>query len=137
MISEKRNCFNSSFFYLVDNSFYMHNTTRSRWIIAVFALIKLLIPFLLIHGQFELHRDEYLYLADADHLAWGYIEMPPFLAVLGYISKLLGDGVYLVRIWPGIFGALTVWITGKIVLQLKGNPWAVFISCSAFLCSGF
>jgi hypothetical protein len=61
----------------------MQASSRSTYIIAFFALVKLLIPFVFIHSQFELHRDEYLYLADADHLAWGYIEMPPLLAFLG------------------------------------------------------
>ncbi len=111
--------------------------TNSYYIIAVFALIKLLIPFIFIHSQFELHRDEYLYLADADHLAWGYIEMPPLLAVLGYISKLLGGTVFTVHLWGGIAGALTVIIVGKTVLQLKGNTVAVFIACMSFLCAGF
>ena len=115
----------------------MNQQSRSTYIIAVFALIKLLIPFLLIHSQFELHRDEYLYLADADHLAWGYIEMPPFLAMLGYVSKLLGGTVHTVQLWGGVFGALTVMVVGKIVLQLKGNSYAVFMACLAFLCSGF
>jgi 4-amino-4-deoxy-L-arabinose transferase-like glycosyltransferase len=115
----------------------MNQPGRSNYIIAVFALIKLFIPFLLIHSQFELHRDEYLYLADADHLAWGYIEMPPFLAMLGYVSKLLGGTVHTVQLWGGVFGALTVIVVGKIVLQLKGNGYAVFMACLAFLCSGF
>ena len=69
---------------------------KSTAIIAVFAIIKFLIPFLFINAAFELHRDEYLYLADADHLTWGYIEMPPMLAVLGAISKLFGSSLYAV-----------------------------------------
>ena len=110
---------------------------KENLIIYSFALVKLLVPFLLIHAAFELHRDEYLYLADADHLAWGYIEMPPMLAVLGYISKLLGGTVHTVQLWGGVFGALTVIVVGKIAIQLKGNAFAVFIACLAFLCSGF
>lgn len=112
-------------------------TARSNRIIACFALIKLLIPFVLIHPDFGLHLDEYLYLADADHLSWGYIEMPPLLAVLGFISKLLGGTVFTVRLWGGLTGALTVWIVGKTVLRLKGDSRAVFIACLAFLCAGF
>ena len=38
--------------------------------------------------MYELHRDEYLYLSESDHLAWGYIEAPPLLSLLGYISSL-------------------------------------------------
>jgi hypothetical protein len=115
----------------------MQASSRSTYIIAFFALVKLLIPFVFIHSQFELHRDEYLYLADADHLAWGYIEMPPLLAFLGFISKLLGGTVFTVRLWGGIAGALTVWVVGKIVLLLKGNSNAVFFACLSFLCAGF
>jgi len=113
------------------------NNSRSKYIIAVFALIKLFAPFIFIHSQFELHRDEYLYLADADHLAWGYIEMPPLLAFLGYISKLLGGTIATVYLWDGLFGAGVVILAGMIVLQLKGNRFAVFITCLSFLCSGF
>ena len=115
----------------------MRTLSKSTYIIAAFAVIKFLIPFLLIHPQFELHRDEYLYLADADHLAWGFIEMPPMLAVMGYISKLMGSSMQSVYMWGSLFGALTVIMVGKIVIQLKGNSTAVFIACLAFLCSGF
>ena len=110
---------------------------KSTTIIAVFAIIKFLIPFLFINAAFELHRDEYLYLADADHLAWGYIEMPPMLAVMGAISKLFGSSLYAVYFWGSLFGALKIILIGKIVLELKGNVYAVFIACLAFLSSGY
>ncbi|NCI48986.1 glycosyltransferase family 39 protein [Sediminibacterium roseum] len=115
----------------------MQASSRSAYIIAFFALVKLLIPFLFIHPDFELHRDEYLYLADADHPAWGYVEMPPLLAFLGYISKLLGGTLSTVRLWGGLSGALTVLVVGRIVLQLRGNSTAVFFACLGFLCAGF
>ena len=49
--------------------------------------------------MYELHRDEYLYLSESDHLAWGYIEAPPLLSLLGYISSLLGKSIAVVRFW--------------------------------------
>ncbi|MDE3253710.1 MAG: glycosyltransferase family 39 protein [Bacteroidota bacterium] len=115
----------------------MQKDNGAKYIMAAFALVKLLIPFVLIHPQFELHRDAYLYLADADHMAWGYIEMPPLLAVLGYLIKLAGGTVFLVHLCAGLFGAATIYLTGAIVLQLKGNRTAVFFACLAYLCSGF
>jgi len=110
---------------------------NSKRIIYFFALLKFLIPFLLIHPTFELHRDEYLYLADSDHLAWGYIEMPPMLALMGAISKLLGGSFYTVYFWGGLLGALTMIVAGKIAVALKGDITAVYITCIAFLFSGF
>lgn len=115
----------------------MQPSSRSRYIIALFVLIKLLLPFFSVNAEFELHRDEYLYLADADHLAWGYVEMPPLLAVLGWISKLFGGTVFTVRLWGALTGAATVYIVGKMILRLKGNSSAVFFGCLAFLCAGF
>ncbi len=115
----------------------MKRTINPYIIIFGFALLKFLVPFFLIHSSFELHRDEYLYLADSDHLAWGYVEMPPLLAVLGYISKLMGGSIAAVYFWSSFFGALTIWVIGKIVLALRGNSFAVFMACLAFLCSGF
>lgn len=110
---------------------------KSRYIILVFAIIKFLVPFILINPSFELHRDEYLYLADADHLAWGFIEMPPLLAFLGSISKLFGTSFYAVYFWGSLFGAFTMVLIGKMVQRLKGNNYGVFVACLAFLCSGF
>ncbi len=110
---------------------------KSWLIILAFAAIKFLVPFLLIHPAFELHRDEYLYLADADHLAWGFIEMPPLLAFLGSISKLFGSSFYAIYFWGSLFGAFTIVLIGKIVQRLKGNNYGIFIACLAFLCSGF
>ncbi|WP_457848302.1 hypothetical protein, partial [Staphylococcus aureus] len=63
--------------------------------------------------------------------------MPPLLAVMGYISKLLGGSVQSVYLWGSLFGAATIIVIGKIVIQLKGNSTAVFIACLSFLCSGF
>ena len=110
---------------------------NSRRVIYFFALIKFLIPFLFIHSPFELHRDEYLYLADARHLDWGYIEMPPMLALLGFISNLFSASVYAVYFWSSLFGALTLIIVGKIVIELKGSVYAVFIACLSFLTSAY
>lgn len=110
---------------------------RPVTIIACFAVAKFLVPFVFIHPDFELHLDEFLYLADADHLAWGYIEMPPLLAFLGFISKLMGGTVFTVRLWGAITGAVTMWLVGKTTLQLKGNAAAVFFACMAFFCTGF
>ena len=115
----------------------MKQLSRSQIIIVFFALLKFLVPFVLIHSSFELHRDEYLYLADADHMDWGFIEMPPMLALLGWLSKQMGSSLYSVYVWGSLFGAMTVWIIGQIVIKLKGNSLAVFIGCLSFLCSGF
>ena len=108
-----------------------------RRILLILVVIKFLLPFLLIHEVYELHRDEYLYLSESDHLGWGYMEAPPLLALLGKFSKLMGSSFAVVRFWPAIFGAMTMYIVGRTVTTLGGGRFAVWIAGLAFLLSGF
>ena len=108
-----------------------------RRLILLLALVKFMVPYLFIHPMYELHRDEYLYLAESDHLSWGYMEAPPLLALLGWISKLFGSGLMVVRFWAALFGALTLWLTGHIALRLGGGLFAVLLACLGFLLSAF
>ena len=71
-------------------------------ILGYLALIKFLLPFLA-SGEFEFHRDELLYIAMGNHLAWGYLEVPPGIAVVAAVSReLLGDSLFAVRFLPSL-----------------------------------
>ena len=93
--------------------------------------------FVLIHPMYELHRDEYLYLAESDHLAWGYLEAPPLLSFLGYLSKLFGNSIGAVRFWGALFGALNIILIGKMVESLGGKTYACLLACLAFFVGGY
>jgi hypothetical protein len=47
-------------------------------ILVAFILIKFYLQYSLIDPVYDLHRDEYLHLDQAHHLAWGYTSVPPF-----------------------------------------------------------
>ena len=69
------------------------------------AILKLVLHYYS-HDLYGLHRDEYLYLAEGDHLAWGYLEVPPMIAVLGKLARgVLGDTIFAVRFFPALVGA--------------------------------
>ena len=103
-------------------------TAPNKPVIFLLAVLKFLIPFLLIHSAFELQRDEYLYYQQGQHLDLGYLENPPFLSYLGYISSWFGNKEWLVRFWPAIIGALTVVITCLITARLGGKAFAQFLA---------
>jgi hypothetical protein len=66
----------------------------------IFALIKLLIHFFTV-SNFELHRDAYLYYAQSENLAWGYVPVPPSIAAIGKLSTLIfGNTVFGLRFFP-------------------------------------
>ncbi|QEC52312.1 dolichyl-phosphate-mannose-protein mannosyltransferase [Anseongella ginsenosidimutans] len=106
-------------------------------LLRILAFVKFLLPFLIVHPAYELHRDEFLYLAEARHLDWGYLEAPPLLSLLAWVSLLSGDHEFWVRLWPAIFGALTFLLAGKIVLRLGGKGPALFLLFLAFIFTAF
>jgi len=103
-------------------------TAPNKPVIFLLAVLKFLIPFLLIHPAFELQRDEYLYFQQGQHFDFGYLENPPLLSYLGYISSWFGNKEWLVRFWPALIGALTVIVTCLITARLGGKTFAQFLA---------
>ena len=108
----------------------------NEWILILgLAFIKLLVHFLT-NTNYELQRDAFLYLAQADHLAFGFSSIPPLTPFLAKISQLfLGDSVFAIRLLPALIGSASILLIGKIVLDLGGKWWAVLIACLTFLVS--
>ncbi|HVN49544.1 MAG TPA: hypothetical protein VMU30_12085, partial [Bacteroidota bacterium] len=43
-------------------------------------------------GGYGIFRDEFYYIACSNHLAWGYVDQPPFsIAVLWFSRLVFGD----------------------------------------------
>jgi 4-amino-4-deoxy-L-arabinose transferase-like glycosyltransferase len=101
------------------------------------AFIKFLLPFLLQDALYEPHRDEFLYLAEGAHPAFGFMEVPPLLSVFAWITKLLGNGMFWIKFWPSAIGALNFVLVGKIIISLGGKRFAVFLLFCCFLFSAF
>jgi len=102
-----------------------------------FLLVKMVLEFQLIHPVFDLHRDEYLHLDQAKHLAWGYQSVPPLSSWIAWIILQLGNGVFWVKFFPALFGALTIWVVWKIIEALNGGLFALSMGAVAILMSVF
>ncbi len=96
-------------------------------LIYVLAAVKFALPFLLQNAVYEPHRDEFLYLAEARHMAWGYLELPPVLSVLSFISNLFGGGLFWIKFWPSLGGALTYVLVGRMILLIGGGRFALLL----------
>lgn len=97
-------------------------------LLAFLALAKLLIHFYT-NGNYGLHRDELLYLAMGEHLSWGYLEVPPSIAVFAKLTRLGGDSLFAVRFFPALLGSLMVLLTGLMVRELGGSRFAMLLAC--------
>ena len=100
---------------------------KTSWILWALILIKFILQYLLIDPVYELHRDEFLHLDQARHLAWGYTSVPPLTSWISWIILQLGNGVFWVKFFPALFGALTLLVVWKTVEELKGGWFALLL----------
>lgn len=115
----------------------MNSAKSTRLLIALLVIIKFALPFFLQDPAYQLHRDEYLYIAQAHHMSWGFMEVPPLLSVFAWISNLFGGSMFWVKIWPALFGALTFLLVGKIILSLGGKTFALILGWLPFILDGY
>lgn len=108
---------------------------RNNWYLLGFILLKLILQYLLIDSGYDLHRDEYLHLDQAHHLAWGYISVPPLTSWFSYLIYLLGYTEFWVKFFPALFGALTIVVVWKTMESLGGNLFALSLAACALIFS--
>jgi len=69
--------------------------------------------------------DELYYLACSEHLAWGYVDQPSLIAVIGWLArKLFGDSLPAIRFFPALAAAGKVLLTGMIARELGARRFA-------------
>lgn len=102
-------------------------------ILVLLSLFKFLLHFIVnANGAYGFFRDEFYYIACSNHLAWGYVDQPPFSILMLKISRFfLGDSLIAIRFLPAVLGALTVFITGKITKEMGGG---IFSRAAAAVC---
>ena len=92
--------------------------------------------FINLAGAYGFFRDELYYIACSEHLAWGYVDQPPFSIFLLKLSRLiLGDSLTAIRFVPALAHAGTVVITGLLVKEMNGRVYAISIACLAVFVS--
>ncbi len=97
-----------------------------------FIITKFALQYLLINPEYDRQCDEYLHPDQANHLAWGYISVPPVTSWASYIIKLLGNGFFWVKFFPVLFGALTIVVAWKTIEELKGKLFASVLGSLQF-----
>ncbi|EAZ79127.1 glycosyltransferase family 39 protein [Algoriphagus machipongonensis] len=108
---------------------------KQNFLLASFVLLKFVLQYLLIDDGYELHRDEFLHLDQAHHLAWGYISVPPVTSWFSYVIYLLGKSEFWVKFFPALFGALTIVLVWKAIEKLGGTLFACTLAATALLFS--
>src|SRR5262249_44678195 len=69
--------------------------------------------------------DELYFLDCSRHLAWGYVDQPPLIAVIGWaVRHTLGQSLLAIRFLPALAGAVEVVLTALIARELGGRRFA-------------
>ena len=98
------------------------------WPLTAIALLQMLVHFMT-NGNYGMFRDEFYYIACADHLAWGYVDHPPFSILLLALSKsILGISVQSIRLLATISGGILVLMVGHAAREMGGNKIAQIIA---------
>lgn len=110
---------------------------RTKSFIWLLAFVKFALPFILQDQSYQLHRDEFLYLDHGNHLAFGYMEVPPLLSVLSWITHLFPQNDLVVKLWPSLFGTFAFVLVAKGIVHLGGKKFAIFLAFLAFILTAF
>ena len=112
---------------------------RGRWLesdqalAAGFAALACFVH-LLWNGRYGYFRDELYYAACGQHLAWGYVDQAPLIAVIARVSRMLfGDSLRAIRFFPALSAGGKILLTAWIVRELGGRRYAQILASTAML----
>lgn len=97
-------------------------------LILVLSFVKLIIQYFG-NQNYGFHRDELLHLSVSEHLDWGFVEFPPFIALIGKLSYWFFDYSLLgVRLFPTLAGAGILILCCLIAIELGGKSKAILLA---------
>jgi len=106
-------------------------------ILIYLALAKLVIHLLTSQG-YGYFGDELYWLALAKHLDFGYVDVPPLVALLAAISRwLFGASLFAIHILPALAGAVMVFLAGLLAREMGGGRFAQWFTALMVLVAPF
>jgi len=92
---------------------------------------------LLTANRYGYFGDEMYHMACGEHLAWGYVDQPPLIAVFAWLTRhLFGTSVFAIRLFPALASFTLVWLTGLLARELGGGRFAQALAALCSACAG-
>ncbi len=84
---------------------------------------------LAVANNYGYFRDELYYIAAGQHLAFGYVDFPPMIALLAAAMHVIsGDNLVALHVVSALICALQVVVAGLLARELGGGRFAQFLS---------
>lgn len=102
-------------------------------VVFLLAVVALVLHFVG-RNHYGFFRDELYYIACGNHLAFGYVDQPPLVAVIARLSSfLLGPSLSGFRFFPAVASGCLVLLSGWITRELGGGRFAQGLASVAVL----
>ena len=102
-------------------------------VLLALSAIKFLVHLFTSQG-FGYFRDELYYIAASKHLDFGYVDFPPFIAlVTRLIRGTMGESLSALHLLPALTGAVLVFLTGWMARQFGAGPFGQGLAALATL----
>ncbi len=89
-------------------------------------------------GSYGYQRDELYFISCARHLAFGYVDQPPLIALVArFVLAVFGDSLYALRFLPAIAAAATAVITGRLARRFGAGLWGQALAMAGIALSPF
>ncbi|HEY7214881.1 MAG TPA: glycosyltransferase family 39 protein [Thermoanaerobaculia bacterium] len=111
------------------------STRRSGLLLGGIALASVLLHVAVLrsYGWF---RDEFYYVACGRHLDFGYVDHPPFVALVArLVTSVFGDSLAALRLVSAVVGAAVIYLAGRIARELGGGLFAQGLAALCVLIS--
>ena len=108
------------------------NSPRSRSLLWVYVIAFAYFALhMLTSTRYGYFRDALYYLACSEHLAFGYVDQPPLIAVLGWIARhTLGTSLPALLFWPAFAGALRIILTAMFARELGAGRFGTVLAAA-------
>jgi len=76
-------------------------------------------------------RDALYYLACSEHLAFGYVDQPPLIALLGWLTRhTLGTSLPALIFWPALAGAARIVLVAAFARELGARRFGIALAAA-------
>src|SRR5690348_16713265 len=105
--------------------------------IVLFIAAASFLAHMLTAGRYGYFRDELYYLACAGHLAFGYVDQPPLIALLTWLTvHTLGTSLQALHILPALAGAAIICLTAMMAREFGGGRFAQVLAALSVALAG-
>ncbi|MBF6592076.1 MAG: glycosyltransferase family 39 protein, partial [Ktedonobacterales bacterium] len=107
--------------------------TSGPALVGYLALVKFLVEFLT-SSRYGYFRDELYYVDASRHLAFGYVDYPPLVALIAAgVRFFFGDSLLALHFLPAVAGGVVVLLAGLMARELGGGRFAQALAALATL----